>query len=158
LYERPGLKLEIQGQVNPEADTDGLRQARFEEQLKAAKLKAMMAKGQKALPLEQIELTLEERSQQVQRAYDAAEFPKPRDKKGKLKKLSLSEMEKLLYTAIAITHDDLRLLAHQRASAAKEYLLNQGQVEVQRLFIIEPVIEGADAGEQLQSRVKFNLT
>ncbi|MGD9365635.1 MAG: DUF748 domain-containing protein [Desulfobacteraceae bacterium] len=158
LYERPGLKLEIQGQVDPEADTDGLRQARFEEQLKAAKLKAMMAKGQKAVPLEQIELTLEERNRQVQRAYDAAEFPKPRDKKGKLKKLSFPEMEKLLYTAIAITNDDLRLLAHQRASAAKDYLLNQGKIEVQRLFIIEPKIEGADAEEQLQSRAKFNLT
>lgn len=158
LYERPGLKLEIQGQVNPQADTDGLRQARFEEQLKAAKLKAMLAKGRKAVPLEQIELTLEERNRQVQRAYDAAEFPKPRDKKGKLKKLSLPEMEKLLFTAIAITSDDLRLLAHQRASAAKDYLLNQGNVEVQRLFIIEPRIEGADAEAQLQSRVKFNLT
>lgn len=158
LYERPGLKLEIQGQVNPEADTEGLRQARFEEQLKAEKLKAMMARGKKAVPLEQIELTLEERSQQVQRAYDAAEFPKPRDKKGKLKKLSLPEMEKLLFTAIAIANDDLRLLAHQRASAAKDYLLNQGKVEVQRLFIIEPKIEGADSEEQLQSRVKFNLT
>ncbi len=157
LYERPGLNLEIQGQVNPEADVDSLRQLRFEDQLKAAKLKTRMARGRKAVPLAQIKLTPKDRSQLVKKAYDAARFPKPRDEKGKLKKLSLTEMEKLLYTAIEITADDLRLLAHRRASAVKQYLIDQGKVEKQRLFIVEPKIEGGDAKEGPQSRVKFTL-
>lgn len=160
MYERPGLNLEIQGQVKPDDDAEGLRQLQFEEQLKAAKLKKMMARGIKAMPLDQIELTPEERMELVQQAYDDAEFPKPRDEKGKLKKLELQEMEKLLYTAIEIADGDLRLLAHQRASVAKDYLVNVGEVEIGRLFIVEPKIEGAgtDDKEGLRSRVKFNLT
>ncbi len=156
LYERPGLRLEIQGQVQPEGDIDGLRRLRFETQLKAAKLKKTVARGKKAVPLEQIELTREEREDYVKNAYAVATFPKPRDEKGALKKLTPAEMEKLLYTAIEITPDDLRLLAHQRASAAKDYLVHQGKVEVGRIFIVEPEVESDDA-EQMQRRVKFNL-
>lgn len=158
LYERPGLNLEIQGQVHPKEDIDGLRRVRFDEQLKSAKLKTMVARGKKAVPLGQIQLTLEERHKLVKKAYQTAPFPKPRDEKGKLKKLGPEEMEKLLFTAIEITNDDLRLLAHQRASAAKEYLANQGKVEVQRLYIIEPDIEKSAPKEERLSRVKFNLT
>ncbi len=157
LFERPGLKLEIQGQVHPEEDIDGLRRMRFEDQLKAAKLKKMVARGTTAVPLEQIVLAAEERNGLVQNAYKAAKFPKPRDEKGKVKKLSAVEMEKLLYTAIEITEDDLRLLAHQRASAAKDYLAGQGKVEVERLFIVEPELGGGET-EDLHRRVKFNFT
>ncbi|MEJ2158832.1 MAG: hypothetical protein P8X96_26175 [Desulfobacteraceae bacterium] len=156
LYERPGLNLEIQGQVNPAEDIDGLRRLRFDAQLKASKLKKLMAGGKKAVPLEQIHLNVEERGKLVKKAYDAAQFPKPRDEKGALKKLSPEEMEKLLYTAIEITEDDLRLLAHQRASAAKGYLVDPGKVKVERLFIVEPKV---DAGEEdARSRVKFNFS
>jgi hypothetical protein len=156
LYERPGLNLEIQGQVHPTEDIEGLRRLRFDDQLKAAKLKKMAARGKKAVPLEQIDLSPEERSKFVKKAYDAAQFPKPRDEKGALKKLGQDEMEKLLYTAIEITEDDLRLLAHQRASAAKAYLAEHGKVAEERLFIVEPEITGGE--EELLSRVKFNLT
>lgn len=158
LFERPALKMEIQGQVSPEKDMDGLRRQRFEEQIKAVKLKSMMSKGQKAVPAAQIELTGEERDKIVKKVYGAAKLPKPRDEKGKVKKLSPAEMEKLLYTAIEISADDLRLLAHQRAQAAKQYLVTQGKVEVNRLFIVEPKMETSDTGEEMQSRVKFNLT
>ncbi len=156
LYERPGLNLEIQGEVSPTEDIEGLRRLRFDAQLKAAKLKKMAAGGKKAVPLEQIDLSPEERVKLVEKAYDAAQFPKPRDEKGALKKIGPDEMEKLLYTAIQITDDDLRLLAHQRASAAKAYLAEQGKVEADRLFIVEPKIEGGEA--ELRSRVKFNFT
>jgi hypothetical protein len=156
LYERPGLKLEIQGQIHPTEDVDSLRRLRFEAQLKAAKLKKMVAWGKKAVPLEQIDLAPKERGKLVKKAYDAAKFPKPRDEKGAIKKLEPAEMEKLLYTAIEITEDDLRLLAHQRAAAAKAYLAEQGKVEAERLFIVEPKIDGKE--EELRSRVKFNLS
>lgn len=157
LFERPALRMEIQGQVNPEEDMDGLRRLRFEEQLKSVKLKSMISKGQKAVPAAQIELSQPEREKIVKKVYSDAEFPKPRDERGKVKKLSPTEMEKLLFTAIAISPDDLRLLAHQRAQAAKQYLVNQGKIEVDRLFIVEPKIEISDTEADLQSRVKFNF-
>ena len=157
LYERPELKLEIEGLVDPEKDVDGMRRLRFEDGLKTAKLKTMVAKGQKALPLEQIELTPEERLAMVQASYDEATFPKPRDENGKLKQLSLPEIEKLLYTAIEISMDDLRLLAYERASAAKEYLLTEGRIDPQRVFIVEPKIGTNVAKEDQKSQAKFHL-
>jgi len=156
LYERPGLNLEIQGQVDPQKDTDGLRQLRFEENLKAAKLKAMVAAGRQALPLDRIEITPQERNLMIQEAFKAATFPKPRDEKGQLKKLDPLEMEKLLYTAVDISADDLRRLAYQRATAAKEYLITTGQIEARRLFVTEPEIENT-AQKELKPQVEFNL-
>jgi hypothetical protein len=157
LYERPGLKLEIKGQVHPEMDTEGLRQLRFDQQLKATKLKKMMAGGQKALPLDQIELTPQERTAQVQHAFAAATFPKPRDEKGKLKPLTPLEMEKLLYTAIEITADDLGQLARQRASTAKEWLLTYGKVDPQRLFVTAPQIKSQPTKKEHAPQVRFVL-
>lgn len=157
LYERPALKMEIQGQISPENDADALRRMRFEEQLKALKLKSMIAKGQKAVPAAQIELSGSEREKIVKKVYADAKLPKPRDEKGKVKKLKPTEMEKLLFTAIEISSDDLRILALRRAQAAKQYLVDQGAVEVTRLFVVEPKIETSDTEKELLSRVAFNF-
>jgi hypothetical protein len=157
LFERPTLKMEIQGQVNPEKDIDGLRRLRFEEQLTSVGLKSMISKGKKDNSAEQAELIGPEREKIIKKLYADAGLPKPRDEKGKVKKLSPVEMEKLLYTAINISVDDLRLLAHRRALAAKQYLVNQGNIEMDRLFIVEPEIETQNTEEDLQSRVKFNF-
>lgn len=153
LYERPGLNLEILGQVDPEGDTAGLRKIHFDQQLKAAKLKAMMAGGKQAVPLEQIAISTEEKEFMIRQAYKAASFPKPRDEKGREKELPPEEMEKMLYTAIEIDDDDLRQLAYQRALATKSYLMEAGNVEAKRLFVIEPGTDGAAA----KSRVQFSL-
>jgi Domain of Unknown Function (DUF748) len=157
LFERPGLSLEIQGQVAPQQDANGLRQLRFEEQLKAGKLKALVAAGRKAVPLDRIEITPQERNAMIQKAFDAADFPKPRDEKGHLKKLAPPEMEKLLYTAIEIGRDDLRRLAYDRASAAKAYLLAKGRIQSNRLFIVEPRVPDDNAGKAAKPQVQFNL-
>lgn len=157
LFERPGLKLEIQGWIAPQQDTEGLRRLRFEEQLKSGKLKKLVAAGRKAVPLDRIEIAPQERSAMVQEAFDAADFPKPRDEKGRLKKIPPPEMEKLLYTAINIGSDDLRRLAYDRASAAKAYLLAKGRIESGRLFVVEPQVPGGDDGKDAQPQVQFSL-
>ena len=157
LFERPGLNLEIQGQVVPEKDADGLRQIRFAENLKAGKLKALVAAGRKAVPLDQLEITAQERDNMIREAFTRATFPKPRDEKGRLKALGLPEMEKLLYTAIEISTDDLRRLAYQRAAAAKDYLLTSGRIEAGRLYIIEPEPQNTKPPQTMEPRVRFNL-
>jgi hypothetical protein len=157
LFERPGLNLEIQGRIAPQQDAEGLRRSRFEEQLKSGKLKTLLAAGRKAVPLDRIEISPEERNTMVQKAFDAADFPKPRDEKGRLKKIPPAEMEKLLLTAIDIGADDLRRLAHDRASAAKAYLLAKGRIESGRLFVVEPRIPGGNAGKDAKPQVQFSL-
>lgn len=157
LYERPALNLEIEGRFDREEDTLGLRKNRFDQQLKAAKLKALMAAGRPARPLAEITISQEERDDIIRRTYEAADFPKPRDEKDQPKELPPAEMAKMLYTAIQVSDDDLRHLAHQRALATKTYLLKEGNVAPERLFVLEPKLtEGADRGTQ-ESRVAFSL-
>ena len=98
-----------------------------------------------------------ERDRMIREAFDAASFPKPRDENGKLKAISLPEMEKLLYTAIQITPDDLRLLAYKRASAAKEHLLATGRVEAKRLFVVGSEISDRRSRKDLKPQVQFRL-
>ncbi len=153
LTERPGLKLDIQGQIDPEADTNTLRQDLFEKQLKAAKLKSM----RRAVPLGQIVVSTEEREELVKQAFQAATFPKPRDEKGKLKQLTSAEMEKLLVTAIKIDNDALRELAFERAINAKNHLIEPGGIAAGRLFVVEPEAVGDADSDQRKSQVRFNL-
>jgi hypothetical protein len=47
-------------------------------------------------------------------------------------------MEKLILTHIQVTDDDLRQLAMQRAQRVKDYLLKSGQVEPERVFLVDP--------------------
>jgi hypothetical protein len=60
-----------------------------------------------------------------------------------------------------VTADDYRQLANLRAFNAKTYLLEQGQVERERIFIVEPGAETADeapAGEgAARGQVVFSL-
>jgi len=157
LFERPQVNLEIQGQVAPEIDAEGLRELRFEQELKATKLKTMMADGQPAVPLEELSISDQERDLMILEAYAAAQIPKPRDETGKEKALSSEEMEKILYTAIEITEGDLRHLAVQRSQAAKSYLLNTGKIEPGRLFVVEPEMDAKPEGNAQQHRVQFSI-
>ncbi|MEJ2037736.1 MAG: DUF748 domain-containing protein [Desulfosarcinaceae bacterium] len=155
LYERPALNLEIQGETDPVSDTEGLRAQRFEEELKTVKLKQMLSRGEKAVPLDQISITPQEREALIRAAFAAATFPKPREPNGALKKLSLDEMQKLLFTAIAVNEGDLRFLAYQRATLAKEDLNTRGGVGASRLFVVEP--PPVKMGAKGKRRVKFSF-
>ena len=52
-------------------------------------------------------------------------------------------MEKLLRDNITVTEDDLRLLAIRRANSVKSFLVEQGPVAPERLFIMEPEVNEA---------------
>jgi hypothetical protein len=159
LVQRPALKLEIQGDADLGEDPEALRRKKFEDLMKSQKLKETSKKGGTAVPLDQIEISKEEYPQYLKRAYDAADFAKPRDANGNIKELPPEEMEKLLLTQFIFTETDLRQLAVDRADAVKGRLLETGQVGSGRLFIVEPRIRSADEAEKEadQSRVRFTL-
>jgi len=158
LYERPALQLEIKGEVNPATDGDALRKIRFNDQLKAEKLNLMTEAGQKAVPLGEVEIAEAEQDLLVSRVYQAAEFPKPRNPSGKIKVLPLEEIEKLLLTKIQVTKGDLRLLAHERASMVKDYLIKSEKIDPAKVFVIEPDADfGQESKSHQNSRTHFTL-
>jgi len=158
LYERPALQLEIKGEVNPATDGDAIRKKRYEDLLKTEKLKLMTQAGQKAVPLNEVEIEETEQDQLADLAYRAAELPKPKEPPGKIKALPPEEIKKRLLTNIQVTEDDLRLLAHKRASRVKDYLLKNEKSDPAKVFVVEPDTDFNRKSKKHQnSRANFSL-
>jgi len=118
----------------------------------------MVKKGQEVLPVDEINIEAEEYEKYLRKAYKKEDFPKPRNVFGLAKKLPVPEMEKLIYTYIEINDDNLRSLASKRALNVKEYFLKSGQIDQNRIFIVEPEsLQPEKEGEFRKSRVGFKL-
>jgi len=100
----------------------------------------------------------EEYAGYLAKAYKKEKFPKPRNIVGIAKELPVPEMEKLMLTHIEVGESDLRLLAMQRAQAAKDALLAPGRVEPERIFLLEPKTLAPEKNAKLSdSRVDFAI-
>ena len=58
LHDRPSLKMDIEGHVDMENDRDGLKQLLFERKIKVQKLNEMVKKGEAAVPVDEVKLSL----------------------------------------------------------------------------------------------------
>lgn len=158
LYERPNLKLEIMGCIDPEKDKEGFKLAEMNRRIKAGKLKDMIRKGAADIDIDQVAVEPQEYEKYLKAAYEAGKFPKPRTVIGTLKPLPVPEMEKLILSYIEATPSDLRLLATARAEAVKEFILKSGQVAPGRIFMVEPQLSSPPRKEKVKdSRVEFKV-
>jgi hypothetical protein len=158
LKAKPALKLDIIGGIDVERDREGLIQEHFQKKLKAQKLNEMIRKGEKVESVDEITIEAQEYEQYLKKAYSAEKFPKPRNIIGMEKGLPREEMEKLMMTHIVIKEDDLRLLANKRAEAVSNALLEEGEFDSGRIFIVEPKTLAPEKKEKVaDSRVDFRL-
>ncbi len=157
LTERPGLKLDVGGRVDPAADREGLKRVTVENQVKAQKVKET-GKGTAAIPLEEVKVEPGEYPKYLTAAYKDASFPKPRNVIGIARDLPVPEMEQLMLANVQATEEDLRQLANRRAQAAKDWLVAKGGIPADRVFLVAPKVgtEGIkDKGKP--ERVDFSL-
>jgi len=158
LDERPVLKMDIEGYVDPEKDREGLKRAALDQKMKAQKLNEMIRKGEPAVPVEDVEIKPAEYEKFLTLVYKAEKFPKPRTFIGMAKTIPVSEMEKLFLTHTQVSDSDLRLLASERAENVKDFILESEKVTPDRLFVVEPKSLSPDKkGKALESRVEFKL-
>jgi uncharacterized protein involved in outer membrane biogenesis len=138
MAERPAVNIEVQGEIEPEADSLALRKQRLYRLVEAEKMKALL-KTNPSTPksLSKIDST-EEFALYIKKVFDASDLPKPRNPDGTLKPLSPEEMEKLVFSSLTISSDDLRRLAIQRAEAARDFLLSDERLTPSRVFLREP--------------------
>ncbi len=154
LNERNALKLEITGRADPEADREGAKRAALERAMQAEKLKDLKKAGE-GKSLEEIEIAPAESKTYLTRAYKEAKFPKPRNMIGLQKDLPVEEMEKLMLTNLPVSDDDVKALAARRAETVQGWLVDQGKVPPERVFLLPPKVEADDKGTA--SRVDFSL-
>ncbi|MDQ5987293.1 MAG: hypothetical protein CSYNP_03033 [Syntrophus sp. SKADARSKE-3] len=158
LNDRPALKLDIEGHVDPVNDREGLKKVQIERKMKARKLNDMVSRNLPTLPAEDINIPASEYEKYLTQVYRAESFPKPRNAIGMIKALPVAEMEKLLMTHAIVKDDDLRLLAIQRAQMVKDLFLKTGQITPDRIFLIESKTLAPEKKEKLKdSRVDFKL-
>jgi len=152
LQDRPALRLDISGRVDPQSDREGLREARLASLIRMRKIKDIGGHED----AERVQLTPEEYDRYLTRVYKTATFPKPRDVLGLDKSLPPDAMKKLLLTNMEITDQDLHDLADGRANAVRQWL--SGQVDPGRLFVVAPTLTTDGIKEQGKTtRVDLSL-
>lgn len=156
MGERPGLKLEITGRADPEADREGLKRVALEQAVKAQKQKDLARKGSDVGSPEGVQVDAKEYSTYLRRAYREAKFPKPRNLIGLHKDLPVEEMEKLMLANLAVGEEELRRLASRRAEVVQAWLAEQGKVPQERLFLMPPRLAAEDKASS-SCRVDFSL-
>lgn len=186
LYERPGLQLEISGSVDPEADSDGLRAANLEKQLRMAKWLSLRKADRETTTADQVVVTPEERPALIKKLYadalakgqlvtltnktsatNAIAAAKPslftpaktdRGATDLIRKGTVPAVltqappaaqstnaaavvtdpfETALLSSVTLNDSDYQALAAARAKVVREYILQSGKVETQRVFLTE---------------------
>ena len=157
LWDRPALDLEITGWADPPQDSEALKQRVLERKIKAEKLAAGIKKGVGHGSLDDVGLTPEEYEKYLTRVYKEAEFEKPKNLIGLTKSLPVPEMEKLMLANIDAGEAEMQELAHQRADAARDWLIEQGGISGERIFVLQPQVSTETDREKSHTKAEFSL-
>ncbi len=158
LKDRPSLEVEVSGFIDPDNDAEGYRREQLSIQIK--RLKYLDLIDEETLPEgvreEDVIVPAEEYADYLWQVYRKADFPKPRSFIGMTKKLPVAEMEKLIHTNTPVTQDDLEALAQARALRVQNFLIEEGQLASERVFLKKPDITAEPAQETtLRARVEL---
>ncbi len=159
LDDRPGLKLEITGRIDPDKDREGMRSASIENKVKAQLMARMVKEGKEAGTIDDISVDPKDYDKLLEEAYKQEKFPKPRNAIGMAKSLPREEMEKLMLSNAQVSDDDLRELATQRAKVVADWLAANGKIPRERIFLLPPKLVADDSGpkDAPLSRAEFSL-
>jgi uncharacterized protein involved in outer membrane biogenesis len=159
LNDRPGLKLDIAGRAEPTADAEGVRRAKYDSRLRAAKVRQLTRSGGDSVDPATVTISEQERPALIAAVYSDEKIPdKPRNVIGIAKTIPAPEMEQLILQNLAATPEDLRALATARATAVRDHLENSGKVPRERLFQVEPRLTADGIKDKgAPTRVDFSL-
>ncbi len=158
LAERPALKLEISGFVDPELDPEGYRQQQLQQWLLQARRAELRGRKTNGAAAPETEVNAADYPRLLRSVYRQAKFPKPRNFLGFTKDLPNAEMEKLLLANIPVHEPELQQLAQARAAAVQAFLEQQKKELAPRLFLKSAAIEKPPGKKgEPASRVEFGI-
>lgn len=137
IEDRPNLNVEVMGYVDKDSDPEGYRNELLAKKMRTEKFLALV-KDKKNLPGQTPDSTSilpEEYSTYLKIVYRKEKFPKPRNLIGMQKDLPDSEMKKLIFTHTVMGDAELKMLAQQRAATVRNFLIEQGKVNQERVFL-----------------------
>jgi hypothetical protein len=157
LKARTKLKLDITGRVDPLTDAEGLRLVSVDSKIKFAKLRELRKKNP-TIQAHEVGVDETDRKTYIEEVYSAGKFAKQRNLIGIAKTLPPQDALNIVLRNTAISSDDLRALAQQRAEIVLDYMEQQGGIAKDRLFLIAPKLDGEGINDNGRaSRVDFSL-
>nr|WP_321400332.1 DUF748 domain-containing protein [uncultured Desulfobacter sp.] len=152
LGKKPNLKLEINSQYNKFKDAQQLRYRAYE---------TMIISMDRKLPddgtVTLADLDEEKRTRLIEKAYDKAQFPKPRDESGSEKELTVDEKQTLLVTSMPLEGEVLGDLGRERGNEIARYLTETGKIDKRRVFVTEPDPVAKDEENSDRIKTTFKL-
>jgi uncharacterized protein involved in outer membrane biogenesis len=158
LADRPALKLDVAGRVDPATDREGLKRAALDQRIRVEKFNELARRGEPPSSPDAVEVPAAEYEALLTRVYKAAEFTKPRNAIGLPKDLPRDEMEGLLLANTIVADEDLRSLADRRAQTVRASLLDAEHVPRERVFLVAPRLDAEGVKDKGKpTRVDFAL-
>ncbi|WP_427308165.1 DUF748 domain-containing protein [Cupriavidus sp. H39] len=167
LNDRPSLRLEISGRIDPVTDEAGARRAwldaRVAEQKRRdqrdnAQAGADASEAEAGAQGAEVKVSKAEYPKYLEQVYQRTSMKKPRNFVGFAKSLPPEEMERLLMANATVTESDLKRLAEQRALAVKQSLERDGKVPESRLFLTAPRLSAEGIKDKgTPNRVDFSI-
>lgn len=167
LNDRPSLRLEISGRIDPATDTDGARRVWLDTRIAEQKAREMRSNAQSGNGPDESEdgeqgaavtVSKAEYPKYLEAVYKRASFKKPRNFIGLSKSLPPAEMEKLLLENAPVTEAELKQLADHRALVVKQALEREGKVQETRLFLTAPRLSAEGIHDKgAPNRVDFTI-
>jgi hypothetical protein len=149
LMARPGLELEIAPASNAALDGEALRSARWQQELDALALPAQRTDRKrylKTLSRRYAEVSGEQAAVLLAPA-NAADGSQPRPGAEAVQEDSIAKLEAALRARVMVSDAELEALALARAHVIQDALLQSGEVDPLRVFIVTPLPAAAEAGK-----------
>ncbi|WP_243545294.1 DUF748 domain-containing protein [Pseudodesulfovibrio tunisiensis] len=138
MTERPKIKLEVDGAVDPVTDRSGLVAHIFRRKLMQAKYESLSRKERAETTVDAMIIGTDEYADILYEAY--SDDPAGSDEKPKtlfvVDRQPVEFMEKFMIDHIRVTEEDLQQLAVDRAKAVKQYLLDRNPELAERIFLL----------------------
>jgi hypothetical protein len=155
LSDKPSIRLDIIGRVDPAVDQPALRTAYVDRLVRQQKVKDVVGNGESVDPMS-VKVDDKEYSKYLTKAYKDSDFKKPRNIVGLTKTLPDDDMKNALAEHAPITDASLRELAQRRAQAVQQYF--DGKIDSSRVFIVAPKMNADDIKDKgATTRVDFGL-
>ncbi len=173
LNDRPGLRLDITGAAGAEIDGKALAEAKLVMQMKKMKFVRQPSLGEQApVSVNAVELSQEEEAEFLQHLFvekfgetalskpvDPSQAEKPEagseDKAPKV--LTSDKMKAKLLDGLVVDEGQLRVLAQERAQHIRDYLLQEGKVPNNQVFLVEPLLSPVTENAQVRSPLALNV-
>ncbi|AMR81697.1 DUF748 domain-containing protein [Cupriavidus nantongensis] len=167
LNDRPSLRLEISGRIDPATDEAGARRAWLDARVAEQKRRDLRDNAQAGAEAgddeageqgAEVKVSKAEYPKYLEQVYKRTSMKKPRNFVGFAKTLPPEEMEKLLMANATVTEADLKRLAEQRALVVKQSLEREGKVPESRLFLTAPKLSAEGIKDKgTPNRVDFSI-